>query len=365
MDRVPRTLHRLLSREPDRMNALTPQREDLTRSRGEATVMGKSLPRLLIVDDDARAVRIFRRVLSQADKYCLSTDRASEVIATLRAHPSIDVVVSDLRMPETDGIRLLREVREQFRDRRWLQFILVTGQASIESAISALRLEAVDYLFKPVMPKNLITSVRNALLRAEAYRDLLDAQPREVTSESLRYLARLARTLAGELSAMTAGLPDADVDPSSMQANPVTAGASPHVPRLLPESRSHGQEYEALRMLLGLHEARASLFGHALMSDPAWEMLTELMLVSMTGRRVAVTSLCLASKAPVTTALRRIDDLIAAGLAVRVRDSEDRRRSYIELTDQGQEKMQSYLVTVASSLDRTIEFPQHIAAKES
>ena len=96
--------------------------------------------------------------------------------------------------------------------------------------------------------------------------------------------------------------------------------------------------------------------GTALLPDPAWEMLVELMLRRYTGRRICITSLCQASRTPLTTALRRIEKLVAEGLVVRTRDLSDRRRSYVSLSQLGAERMAQYLATVSENLG--FEMPQ-------
>jgi len=310
----------------------------------------RTQPRLLIVDDDPRALRLFRRVLSQTDQHCVAVERANEVPAVLREHKSIDVVLSDLRMPQIDGIELIKQLRRDFSDRRWMQFILVTGQASIESVISALRLEAVDFLSKPIMPKDLLVSVRNALQKTQAAREMYPLQAKGKDMKSLQALAATANALAADLHRIVEVAGENGARPAQSSAIG-SAHAYAHAPVPKQPARVDSQEYESLRFLMGLQEVRSSLFGDALLPDPAWEMLAELMLAQLNGRKIAITSLCLASKTPVTTALRRIDDLIDAGIAVRTRDPVDRRRSYIELTEQGREKMQHYLVTVTEKLE--------------
>ncbi len=79
------------------------------------------------------------------------------------------------------------------------------------------------------------------------------------------------------------------------------------------------------------------------MPEPAWEMLAELMRARLAGKQVTVSSLALASKSPMTTALRRIDDLVAGGLVARAPDPTDRRRTFVELTDEGRARMQVFL----------------------
>jgi len=297
-------------------------------------------PRVLIVDDELRTLRVFRRVLLQVDAHCVALMHAADVAAVLRDHPTIEVLVCDLPMPDTDGIQLIQQIREQFGEQRTIQFILVSGHVSMESAVAALRLEAVDFLPKPVMPRDLLASVRKAMLKTQLIKAVFEDRARYIDLTP----ATTPSTLALYLSTLT----------SSAMSWP-TAGAA-EARDYLPH---YGQEYDSLRFLKRLHEARVRLFGETLLPDPAWSILAELMRAALTGRRVAVTALCAASKAPFTTALRRIDDLIEAGLAARTRDPTDRRRSYIELTDTGHQKMQRYLRNVAANMARA---PEHSSA---
>jgi CheY-like chemotaxis protein/DNA-binding MarR family transcriptional regulator len=292
----------------------------------------KPRPEVLIVDDDQRTLRVFRRVLLRTDRHCMTLDSAGHVAAVLRAHPSIAVVICDLRLPDSDGIELIQAIRAEFGEQRPIQFIVVSGHVSMESTISALRLEAVDFLFKPVMPRDLIASVHKALLRAQLSSAKLASRARHFDANLLRLIGRIDSST----------LPDAALARQSAGASSALRDHLPH----------YGEEYRSLRFLQRLHETRVRLFGSALVPDPAWGILAELMRAALTGRKVAVTALCQASKVPFTTALRRIDDLIEAGLAARMPDPSDRRRSYIELTDTGHQKMQRYLRNVAVSLSR-------------
>jgi DNA-binding MarR family transcriptional regulator len=67
------------------------------------------------------------------------------------------------------------------------------------------------------------------------------------------------------------------------------------------------------------------------------------MRARLAGQHLSVTSLALSSKSPMTTALRRIEDLIQGGLAARMTDPADRRRTYVELTAEGMARMQLFL----------------------
>ncbi|AMN46947.1 hypothetical protein ACG33_07520 [Steroidobacter denitrificans] len=304
-------------------------------------------PRLLLVDDEPRSLRLLRRILIPADRHCLAFQNANAALAALREHEQIEVIITDLRMPEIDGLDFIQRVRKQFVERRWLQFIIVTGQASVDTAVSALRLEAIDYIFKPVLPQNLLAAVRLATQKSHSS-SLHSEYAGALRGEQLLSLAQAARSLAMELGKITQGASSGSMTKDTV---PAAIGAERASADMKSYMQNRTQHQESLRYLVALQEARSSIFGEALLPDAAWEMLVELMLAKLTGQRIAVTSLCLASKVPVTTALRRIDDLLAAGLVERFPDLSDRRRSYIALSDTGQQKMRDFLARVAARMD--------------
>lgn len=100
---------------------------------------------VLIVDDDAAVAELCRRVLSQAGHAVLTATSAEAALAILDEH-EVDVVLSDLRMPGMDGVELLRSIT---RSKPGPDVVLMTGYASIPSAVEAIRLGAYDYLVKP------------------------------------------------------------------------------------------------------------------------------------------------------------------------------------------------------------------------
>ncbi|MEY2919097.1 MAG: hypothetical protein RL261_402 [Pseudomonadota bacterium] len=283
--------------------------------------------RVLVVDDEVRALRLMSRVLGSSAITCRTAESAAEALQILRQAPDIDVVVSDIYMPTTDGIEFLGTVRREFADRPWMQLLLVTGQASLETAVAAMRLEASDYLFKPIEPKSLRESVQHALTRAESVRQVRSAAPDTAGSRELMQIADTAKALAEDMRRTI------EHDASRRE----TQGTAPQPAR--PEETS----LRTLKLLQKLQEARSSIFGEAVMPEPAWEMLAELMRARMAGQHLSVTSLALSSKSPMTTALRRIEDLLQGGLAARIPDPADRRRTYVELTPEGMARMQLFL----------------------
>ena len=284
--------------------------------------------RVLVVDDEVRALRLMSRVLGSSAITCRTAESAAEALQILRQSPEIEVVVSDIYMPTTDGIEFLGTVRREFADRPWLQLLLVTGQASLETAVAAMRLEASDYLFKPIEPKSLRESVQHALTRAESVRQVRSVSTDTAGARELLQIADTAKALAEDMRRTI------EQDSSSRRDS---AGTSPS------SSRPEDSSLRTLKLLQKLQEARSSIFGEAVMPEPAWEMLAELMRARLAGQHLSVTSLALSSKSPMTTALRRIEDLIQGGLAARMPDPADRRRTYVELTPEGMARMQLFL----------------------
>lgn len=109
-------------------------------------------------------------------------------------------------------------------------------------------------------------------------------------------------------------------------------------------------ELRLLQWLRDVDEQRQRSLSNVLEPDATWNMLAELLRARITKRRVSVTSLCLASRAPVTSALRRIDRLLAEGLITHTLDPKDRRRKYVELTGEGANRVQSAVRALAQHM---------------
>ena len=97
-----------------------------------------------------------------------------------------------------------------------------------------------------------------------------------------------------------------------------------------------------MRRIIRQRQLRGRFFDGALFADPAWDILLDLTAARAEHARVSVTSLCIASGVPPTTALRWIGQMTEAGLLERVEDESDRRRAFIALTDAAADAMARY-----------------------
>jgi len=132
--------------------------------------------RVVVVDDD-RLLREMVRDAIEERAHVECCESAEVALAALARQPA-DLVISDLNMPGLSGIELLERIR---RDHPDTDFVLLTGHASTESAVGALRMGAADYLVKPIRSEELglvvdrVLARRRLLAENERLRDELRA----------------------------------------------------------------------------------------------------------------------------------------------------------------------------------------------
>lgn len=119
--------------------------------------------------------------------------------------------------------------------------------------------------------------------------------------------------------------------------------------RLVRAARPSLPDARLVRRIIHQRQLRARFFDGELFADPAWDMLLDLTAARVEHTRVSVTSLCIASAVPPTTALRWISQLTEAGLFERVEDETDRRRAFIQLSDKACDGMARYFAELGKS----------------
>jgi DNA-binding NtrC family response regulator len=140
--------------------------------------------RILVVDDKESFRFMIKGYLSDAGYEVTCAADAEEALQEL-AKVSYDLVVSDLVMPEIDGVELLHRARKLWPQ---LPFILVTAHGSVESAVAAMKEGANDYLRKPLHRDELLLVVKRILTHARllaSHERMLDAQKEEYSFQSI------------------------------------------------------------------------------------------------------------------------------------------------------------------------------------
>ncbi len=112
-------------------------------------------PSVLVVDDSIHTQEVIQRQLSSAGHLVYTCSGVSEGVAFLEDNP-IDLVITDLRMPKTSGMDLVKYVRDNLKD---TEIMVVTGYPSIAGAVDAIRDGAGEYLVKPFTEDELLAAV--------------------------------------------------------------------------------------------------------------------------------------------------------------------------------------------------------------
>jgi len=123
----------------------------------------KTLPKILIVDDDEVVRRSFLRTFAATRCETEAVGSWSEVSRLMKQAP-FDVVLLDLRMPEMDGLSVLKALKASWPKS---EVIIVTGYPTLESAKEAVTLGAYDYLAKPVWPEQILEAANAAMLHKQ------------------------------------------------------------------------------------------------------------------------------------------------------------------------------------------------------
>ncbi len=157
---------------------------------------------LLLVDDERIALRNLEHVLSKAGYQITATQSGSHALDLLDSQP-FDLVLSDMKMGKVDGMTLLRRCKAQHPD---IEVIMITGYATMETAIEAMKQGAFDYIAKPYRLDEVRQTVSKALEKVRlarengALREQLDAAAggtRVITRDGgMRKLLDMARQIA-------------------------------------------------------------------------------------------------------------------------------------------------------------------------
>ncbi len=244
--------------------------------------------RTLIVDDDTDLLEELSeglRLEGLAVSTCTSGQQALQLIAT---QPDIRVLVTDLAMPEMGGIELLRRLATR-KVSPGVKAIVLTGEATLDGVIDAMRLKVSEFLYKPVTADELASAVRRA-----------------------------------------AGTRHEAVDPSAAATAPT--GADPFASRL--------------DLLLGLYEDRKAAFGAELFHNHRWDLLLRLAASPEAGA-VPLRDLALPFRKTPRAVRRCLRDLTAAGL-VEEAPAVDRRRRAFRLTAEGRRQTTAFLARLAA-----------------
>jgi two-component system, NtrC family, response regulator HydG len=111
---------------------------------------------ILVVDDAPQTLEVIRRNLTSKGYQVFTASNVQQAIKIIENSP-VDLVITDLKMPEVSGIDLVRHIRENYKD---TEVMMITGYPSIESAVEAVKIGAEEYLTKPFTDEELFAAVQ-------------------------------------------------------------------------------------------------------------------------------------------------------------------------------------------------------------
>lgn len=126
--------------------------------------MRKKIGTILVVDDEPNIRRVLEAVLAKDGYTVLTAENGKKGLDVLSSQSAIDVLISDLIMPDINGVELLAAAKEINPN---LPVLMITAHGTIKSAVDAMKLGALDYIPKPFDLDEIKIVVKNALDRKE------------------------------------------------------------------------------------------------------------------------------------------------------------------------------------------------------
>jgi DNA-binding NtrC family response regulator len=142
--------------------------------------MEMTLATICLVDDEVPFVETMTKRLTKRDLTVFSAFGGQQALSLLAQKDQIEVVILDVKMPGLDGIETLKRIRAEFP---LVEVIMLTGHATVESAIDGMKLGAFDYLMKPCDMDHLMEKVKEAAERRRKHEDkIVQARIKEITA---------------------------------------------------------------------------------------------------------------------------------------------------------------------------------------
>lgn len=151
--------------------------------------MIKTTATIIVVEDEAGTRATLSGILEDSGYKVIGLERGADVLETMRRN-SFDVIITDIRLPDVSGLEILELAKEKNPD---VAVIMMTGYASVETAVEAVNQGAYAYFIKPVNPDEIKTTIANALKQRR-----LSVENKKLV-ESLQHSSKLLFKANGKL----------------------------------------------------------------------------------------------------------------------------------------------------------------------
>jgi hypothetical protein len=289
----------------------------LAAARLESVEYGAA-PSALLFANAAEGDEQASRLAERAGWRVIASGAMEGAAARLGRQAGVDVVLFDAAAAEGGEFEAIGEALGDCPADGGFGCIVLLAAEALDRVPPSLWAAGVDLVCAPTEAEWLAVSALAAQPRTLRLHDVGKGRALPRLQQLTEDAERLATALA-ELSAEE----EAAIRRDDLKDAPVDAGL--------------------VRSIIRVRRLRDQYLRSDLFADPAWDMLLDLMAARLEGRKVAVSSLCIAAAVPPTTALRWIKTLCDQGLIVRVADPQDGRRVFIELAARTASDMEAYL----------------------
>ena len=135
-------------------------------------------PFIMLVDDEVPFVETMSKRLGKRNIKTISAFSGEEGLETLKTNAELDVIVLDVKMPGLDGLETLKEIKKASP---LTEVIMLTGHATMESAIDGMKLGAYDYLMKPCDIEELVSKVEAAAQKRREHEKKIEEAAKQET----------------------------------------------------------------------------------------------------------------------------------------------------------------------------------------
>lgn len=126
---------------------------------------------VMLVDDETDFIETMSKRLQRRGLKMLTATDGQEALESVNKNRYLDVMILDVKMPGMNGIEVLKEMKKQYP---LIEVIMLTGHATIESAIEGMKIGAFDYLMKPCDIEQLIPKVHEAAAKKQAQEEKIE-----------------------------------------------------------------------------------------------------------------------------------------------------------------------------------------------
>ena len=255
--------------------------------------------------------------------------------------PLGDLVLVDC--PVLEGADMAALARLDMRAARsGAQLVVSTSIGSLDDVFACLDQSEAQILVSPSRADRVIALGRLLLADGSRVRELSDHDRTSLLrlTEQVSAIAHKLETLSDAGSREVVGASAFSFD---------ATGTRDPSSRLVRNTRPALPDPLLVRKIIRQRQLRARFFDGDLFADPAWDMLLDLAASRAEHKRVSVTSLCIASGVPPTTALRWITQMTEAGLFCRAEDESDRRRAFINLSEKAIDAVAHYFAEIGAT----------------